>query len=126
MTTDIETEPVVRWVPGKGLITDYEATPAQESKARRYVSGGHISLAASAGEVHGWGQPTWTMETYVLSPIPGCKHPVQVRVKTWINAAGETTAVDYRCTCQHAAGTVASAASMCSHVLAVRRYRRDA
>jgi hypothetical protein len=119
--------PALRWAGGRLQTADgQEATKAQEQKARRYVKGGLIRHSGQgAGQVAGWGEPTWTEESYDLSPLAGCKMPLRVTVKCYYDGAGNLTGIDYRCPCQRAAGGPSRSPGGCSHALAVYLFRRD-
>lgn len=119
-------EPVLRWERGRLLAADGgEATDAQRAKARRYLKDGLIKHVAAANTGDGWGQPATDRDTYLLEPVPGCRQQRRVVVTTYWDSSGNLRGITYRCDCQRAGGTVAVAATVCSHALAVHMHRRD-
>jgi hypothetical protein len=117
--------PVVAW-SGAGLGDDegMPHTNAQAAKAKRYVETGRVSVMFRDDETRGWGLPWMEKTTYRLQPIPGCHQPRIVTVVERFDASDARISIEYRCDCQRAKGTEQAAPMSCSHVQAVRLFRR--
>jgi hypothetical protein len=117
----------VRWDSARARLVDdagHEVTAAQDAKARRYLQDGLITPGPVTSEEHEWGMPWRDTQWYDLAPLRGCRQGVRVQVTVWNHGLQGIVAVDYRCSCQRAAGTIATRPTVCSHALAVHRFRR--
>jgi hypothetical protein len=118
------TDPVVRWDPAKRSLVDQAGnvvTDAQDAKARRYLAGGHVKRVATESSTAAWGEPSHDIETYELTPIPGCHQLRRVIVTTYRDGAGTVWRVGYVCDCQ----AYVMKRRACSHILAVHRARNQ-
>jgi hypothetical protein len=128
MTADAAAHPIVRWDPRQAQLVSQDggaATAAQDAKARQYLKRGCIRKVSGSNEVASWGMPWRSVDVYELTPSPGCRQTRTVRVTTWHDGVGGIAAIDYACDCQRAGGTTATRPTVCSHDLAVHRFRKE-
>lgn len=110
----------IRWDTRQACLIDregYPVTDAQARKAKAYLKEHRIHLAGTDTE------PGVVRATYWIGALAGCRKPNVVQVSIFDRPDGSKQTV-YSCKCQRARGTIKDEAALCSHVLAVRAFRK--
>ena len=102
-------------------MMDNPLSPAQESKARRFVAAGLIKPVSRFNTMPvAWAvpKPYRAVVKYEVKPLPNCHDTLMVEVVEHYEADDSLAAVTVTCSCQRG-----KLGAVCSHVEAVRIYR---